>query len=237
MKRYTGILLFWVILSALDGNAQSNAPGYLGKKTLIGVSYQYAPDYGALFYQDDLENFTAWDVFLPSPRLALEIKRVIRTDKTLNIGLAWQSLKLADHYEDFSQATGSYYQRKELRSRVMTLNVSVSTHPYHVAPVGFYGYYGGGLAILNTDVPRNNSEVSSVQSVDLCLNYGFGTRRVVADKLALDLGIDMNLYFGGFFSLLGRSSYDISTRIKSQSMSVNFLNNIVSVRAGAYYLL
>lgn len=227
-------LLFIILLVAVNVSAQ--VPGYLGKKFLLGINYQYSPAYGSLLLGDDYGGKrTAGSILLPSPKLSLEFKTAVSEQSTFDLSLAHQVVHLVTDYEDREFMNTVYYD--QIKTSMLQVSAGYSKHTQHVAPVGFYAKGAGSFMLFLQEVQRSNQASTTRTFFDLGWTQGFGTRRVIADRLALDMGLDFNLNVIGLVSLLGNfSSGAFEDGLKYHILVTNSLNNLVVVRMGAYYL-
>jgi hypothetical protein len=221
----------------MAGAANSQVPGYMGKKVMVGLTYDYSPPLGSFMFENLGGGSVAKTILLPPPRLGLTLKFVTSDHKTLDFSYINQTFNPA---RSGFQNENDYVERASSTAHIF--NVGLSNHSFHIAPLGFYLTQGLSIVSISSSYNLQNSKV--VYETPLAFDFGYhismGTRRIIADKICLEAGVNLNFFAIGFFQLLNMSEEfgDPTTPdiINARALRLNYFDNIASVRLGAGYL-
>jgi hypothetical protein len=232
--RYLFIIL-QLFLVTLLGKAQ--VPGYMGKKIMIGLTYDYSLPIGSFMFENLGSGSFAKTILLPPPRLGLTLKYVYSDHKTLDFSYINQTFNPAR--SGFNN-NGDYVESASSTAHIF--NVGLSHHSLHVAPLGYYLTQGFSIVTINSNYKLQNSNViyETPLAFDFGYNISMGTRRIIADKICLEAGVNFNFFAIGFFQLLNMSEEfgepTTADIINTRAQRLNYFDNIASVRLGAGYL-
>ena len=82
--------------------------------------------------------------------------------------------------------------------------------------------------------------VNAGKIADFGYNYETGIRHVFFDRLVFESEIEMNVYINGIISFLSFKAYqdsDLNAYVRHRAIANNYLNNIIVLKLGCYYLL
>jgi len=229
-------ILIFVCLFFLIEKIDAQVPGYMGKKMLVGIQYDYSPAFGSLIFGNFGDETTLMDLLLPSPKLGLGLKFVISDYKTFDLGYMNQTFNPA------RGGVGDYFQTADqISSTAHTFSFGLSRHAYHLAPIGLYLSQNFNVVSISSQYKMKGSNITrTVPSVlDFGYTIGIGSRRIFADKIAVDLAVNFNFYLIGFAQAVGfvdNSNSGISKEISNRSLGYNYFDNVVSLKLGAGYL-
>lgn len=232
--RYSFIILQLIFIA---GFAKGQVPGYMGKKVMLGLTYDYSPPIGSFMFENLGRSSHAKTLLLPPPRLGLTLKFVTSDHKTLDFSYINQTFNPA---RSGFQNENDYVEIASSTAHVF--NIGLSNHSPNIAPFGFYLTQGLSIITINSTYMLQNSKV--VYKTPLAFDFGYhismGTRRIIADKICLEAGVNLNFFAIGFFQLLNMdeefgepTTVDI---INIRAQRLNYFDNIASVRLGAGYL-
>lgn len=229
-----------VVLLGVSSAIAQKPPGYLGKRTLIGVCYDYSPGYGDYFNLTHLrQDYSFSDFVMPNPRVGIMLKHVIKNNKTLNLSVNYQGGTIAKNVDldSYSNPGNSYLNY--FKSSTITYTLGLSDHQSNVAPMGTYVSKGIIFAQINSTYKLGNSPEANRKLADLGLQWGYGVRRIFYDKMAVDFGAEVNVYFIGLIENLGSLSEFQESSFENEypERAANALNNLVVIRFGVSYLL
>ena len=233
------IIIYLVVFLSLNTALAQKPPGYLGKRNLIGVCYDYSPGYGDYFNLMAFKpDYSFSNFMLPTPRVGIMLKRVIKNNKTLNLAVTYQGGTIGENVtiddSDFARGRNLNY----FKSSVTTLTIGISDHQSNVAPMGTYLTKGLIFARINSNYKIETDPEVTKLLIDLGIHGGYGVRRIFYDKLALDFGVETNIYVIGLLETLGGlSEIDSEFENNNPERAANAMNNLVVVRLGVSYLL
>ncbi len=232
--RYFFIILQLFVITHLG---KGQVPGYMGKKIIMGLTYDYSPPLGSFMFENLGSGSIAKTILLPPPRLGLTLKFVTSDHKTLDFSYINQTFNPA---RSRFESNGDYVERATSTAHIF--NVGLSHHPLHLAPFGFYITQGLSIVSISSNYSLENSKAiyETPIAFDIGYNVSMGTRRVIADKFCLEAGVNLNFFAIGFFQLLNMSEEfgepTTADIINSRAQRLNYFDNIASVRLGAGYL-
>jgi hypothetical protein len=237
-------VIFYALAMAWFLEAYAQAPGYMGKKILVGITCHYSPAFSVIIQKSNI-NYSGEDVnlMLNSPRLGLTFQYVIAEDKTLNLSMAYQRIGVAAPQPDYSSGSNSSFLHpgQELDyayASVVTIYAGAFSQRSHVAPVG--EYIGNNLCFINTSVEavdKSGGTYDLGNAWDIGYNLEFGYKRVIADKICVDAGVGMSFYARGLFSFFHQSDdRPLQEQLLAAAMFKNYVNNLCTLKVGVYYL-
>jgi hypothetical protein len=247
LHRFTIAFIFFII-ATVQVWAQK-APGYMGKKIALGVSYDYSPNIAPLILNlegnndGEFLNLTPIDLLASSPRIGVFGRFVVGDQKTFDVSINTQGVSYASNYlaEDNSWNGISNYTIEYAKTRTNSLTLGMSNHPQNIAPVG--SYYSFGIIFSQTSVSykeKNNSE-ETASNFDIGYHGAAGVRRVFKDKIMAEFGINYNLYLGGFFATGQFEGFagkqENAKNYLKYGYSANAWNNLLVLHLGVAYLL
>ena len=216
-------------------------PGYLGKKTLIGATICYMPDYFSLRYDDAPKSFTMKEqsLFLPNFIYNFQISRVVANKVDLSAQVSFLRYGLIGYDEDNMDPLTLNNGNKVTYSRSsgFTSKLVVRFNKDFQAPLG--NYFGMGLGFLNQNVEmldqfNNVDQIAAVNDLGIC--YETGTRRHLGSNIFLDLGIEGTFFFNGF----GQNNDVYFAKFKEVSLASNrriyARRNIANFKLGLNYI-
>jgi hypothetical protein len=223
------------------------APGYMGKKFMFGVSGCYSPTYSNLLIFDRTTvNYDGEEInrFLAPLRLGGGMKYVISENRTLQFDIYYQQIGVSTSSKNSSSYNNDpdgvtkgnpfKYSRASFVTYSFGLTQSVAT-----APVG--RYFGSNVVLILADVESidtDNNVYKTGNAMDFGLNSEYGIRRVFKDKIVLETGLNISIYFRGVAGFVTKESNDAAAdRMISKALFANFINNFCTLKLGVYYLL
>lgn len=235
------ILLIYIQVAA------QKVPGYLGKKVIVGISYDYSPGIGELIIgssetnENELLGVTPMAILLPSPRVSLLSRFVIEDQSTFNINITTQGRTYARNVEYMNIGNSVLnYKIEYAKTNTNTLTLSFSKHLLNIAPVG--SFVSGGLLISQTTTTykEENKREETKSSFDFGYHGAFGTRRIFKDRIVTEFSLEYNLYFSGLFSsgkYKGFSNGEDHADVHhNRAYSVNAWNNLLLIHMGLGYI-
>lgn len=188
------VLSILIILPALSFS--QGAPGYLGKKMVAGYEMRTFPSFANPNSEitDPSEDIST----SLNAQHRLFFERVIGTRSSLGIDVGYIST--------FYLSSNSFAKNITAEEvSALSFDISYKYYSFHSAPFGLYSKFSLGMVQVN---PSDYfKEGASLFSKDLFISgqsrnmlnigVGYGVNRVIADKLLLGLGFDINLSFPG----------------------------------------
>jgi len=221
----------------------AQGPGYMGKKIFISGNFEYSPDYASLLFLNGShvkDNGELTNIFANSLKLSVNLNYVINEHKSLELGYGQQTINynlgLLDKSFDF------LIKCDYVHANVSTFTFGISENE-GTAPVGMYNT--SRLAILKADVEYYYTDpTTSLKTTTQCgSSYDFGIiqeigfRRVFADQFVLQTGMTFSVYFNGIVKFLtNRGENNPNEYLKGNILTYNYINNIVTVKAGVGYI-
>jgi hypothetical protein len=219
----------------------------MGKKFMFGISGCYSPTYSNLLMFDRTTvNYDGEEInrFLAPLRLGGGIKYVITENKTLQFDIYYQRIGVstssknsgAYNYdpEGVTQGNPFKYARASFTTYSFGLTKSLAT-----APVG--RYFGSNVVLILADVESidtYNNVYKTGNALDFGLTSEYGIRRVFKDKIVLETGVNLSIYFRGVAGFVTKESNNSAAdRMISKALFANFINNFCTLKLGIYYLL
>jgi hypothetical protein len=243
MKIKLLLLFLWITLST---QMQAQAPGYMGKKLMMGFIMNYSPALSAIAQGNNINidyNGDVRNMFLSPLRIGGSMKYVITERKIVGLSISYQKTGVMTATEDNSDQQNSITNGNPFsysRSAFTTIGISLSATPQSTAPVGFY--FGQSLLMImgNIEAVDTKNNVYTVDAASLDFGYvaEFGYRRVAWDKVVIEAGFDLAFYGKGFISSFMRTeAASYADRTIYQACFKNYANNLLSLKLGVYYLL
>jgi hypothetical protein len=233
------LILFFLLCT---GFASAQSPGYLGKKTMIGISggltsnySSFTQNYSQVKYNGDLR--TSFISF--TPNFGFHIKRVLNRKSTLDFSYTQSYNGIYKSYDIFNtnlstRTQGNYFDYQRAKTSIYTLALSETGA---TSPIGLYLSYGASFMVAKMEAIDINGAVYPLENYhDISLFLSTGTRRVFADKIMVDFGIDGNLFFYGLLNNVNSLASPEETTLDETIPYIIFYNNLLSCRLSVSYL-
>lgn len=220
-----------------------NTPGYLGKKTLIGATICYMPDFYSSredYYILDYEN-NQKSIWAPPLIYNFQVSRVIKPKVELGFQMGFYRYGIIGFDKsimtDFFLTNGNLvsYSRASTRSYKVISRFSLDFK----SPIG--NYFGVGLSRLIQDLQLvdkmgNFQKLSKESDIGIC--YEYGTRRHIGHNFILDLGLEGAFYLAANNTINNASTNE--TYIISQTFEMNkkiyYRRNLANFKLGLNYI-
>jgi hypothetical protein len=260
-KIKVNILLCFLLVIANQVTAQ--VPGYLGKRFAIGYAFTAVPFASVM---GDIRNTDGSSMKISNlnTRHNLELNFVIKEHAFLAFNYSYQTWGVVSNVDNgnFNEMNSNFGFKNNLKRDFGVTDfkyINAVSHKYSllagftkgIAPRGNYTAVGLSMEQITpqiTDINDNVSEIPSINNLGMVLR--FGKRRVLYDKLLLDVSANMELGFG-FESpntyRMSERNFEGATDSYNSTLSKNDLYNkakfqstyysLLSIRLGLYYLL
>ncbi|TAE87762.1 MAG: hypothetical protein EAY81_03675 [Bacteroidetes bacterium] len=208
--------------------------GYLGKRTLLGVTTTLSPAFGNLLSSSDFNQFnTNRDFLLPPLRIGLYAAYANQDYSMWQLSISYQKMEVMRNVQlGYSSINNEII--KSLTSKAIFITGGRTWYlGGTTAPLGKYFTYNLIMAIVDAEKVNasTNNTTKLERRFDAGCNLILGTRRAITNRVIIDLGIEYNLL------IVGWAIMDSSDALADTNLTKNFLNNIMGLRTGIYYLL
>lgn len=234
------LILFFLLCT---GYASAQSSGYLGKKTMIGISGGLTSNYSSFIQKFNLVKYngefrTSFISF--TPNVGFHIKRVLNQSSTLDFSYTYSSNGIykangLTEAINFSMRTqGNYFDYQRANTSIYTLALSETEA---TSPIGMYLSYGASFMVAKMEAVDINGAVYPLEDYrDISLFLSAGTRRVFADQIMVDFGIDGNLFFYGLLNHPNGDASPEETTLDERIPFIIFYNNLLTCRLSVSYL-
>lgn len=213
--------------------------GYLGKRTLLGVTTTLSPALGNLINSSDFSEFdNRKDFLLPPLRIGFYAAYANKDYSMWQLSISYQKIEVMRNAKfGYSSSTNNNII-KSLTSKAIFITGGRTWYlGGTTAPLGKYFTYNLLMAFVDAEkVGSTNNTTKLGRRFDAGFNIILGTRRAITDRILIDLGMEYNILFVGLFSY-DYNEYSDPSALPNVALSRNFLNNLFGLRTGVYYLL
>lgn len=251
------------LLITVFNNVTAQVPGYLGKRFAIGYAFTAVPFAKVIgdIKRTDGESMTIANL---NTRHNLEFNFVVKEKAFLAVNYSYQTWGIVSNVYDNGILVGmntNWGFNNNLKRDIGVTDfkyINAISHKFSflagftkgISPRGNYTAVGMSLEQITpqiTDIENKVSELPSVNNLGMVLR--FGKRRVIYDRLLLDVSANMELGFGlnspGDYEARDRhfsnsteynatfTKDDLYNKAKFQSSYYSML----SIRLGLYYIL
>ncbi|WP_414524097.1 hypothetical protein, partial [Umezakia ovalisporum] len=220
MKKH---ILFYFLITICTSLFAQNNPGYLGKKTYIGLSAAYCPNIAIARNMESNINYNnkPTNYFITPLVYSIGIGRAINYKWTIGLDYEFQRYGVLTqegipmNWEDgyYSKNTGEYAYARAVANSFRLKFVYATDIP---APMGAYSTFGVLFQTNKVSAVRGEgngyafSNPGGVEDFGTHADFGFffggGVKREIYKSLIIDLGVDFNYYLGRF--ILGAPYYE-----------------------------